>query len=271
MKRDWKRSHCVGAVLVTLVVSGAVGAAVLGWAVRQTSHVPEFYVRAQKQLPKRVAEASRRLQTDVERLQDDAARHGSWRAAFSDDEINAWLVEELPKKFPRLLAKGASDPRVMIEDGKIFAAVRYEDRRFDTVVSCEVSVALTEEPNMLAVRVSNLRAGSLPLPLQGFLRGISREAATGDIDIRWDHTDEGPVALVNVPSEHPAYVQKPVVVESVQLIDGQLLLAGHTGPTAHEAYRPRGSVHQFVSYRGGDSRSCQVPRLSSNKTSDRIR
>ena len=271
MKRNSKRSRVVRFAVAMAATCGLIFATMAWWAVGQTSHVPDFYVQAKKQLPARVAEASRRLQSDMKQLQDDAGKRGSWRAAFSDDEINAWLVQELPAKFPKLLARGASDPRVMIEDNRILAAVRYCDRRIDTIISCEVSVELTEEPNMLAVRLSNLRAGALPLPLSSFLNGISREAATGEVDIRWDHTNEGPVALVAVPSEHPGYVHKPVVVESVKLVEGQLLLAGHTGPEAHEAYQPRGTVHRFVSYRVADNRNCKTPRTSSSQSSDRIR
>ncbi len=271
MKRDWKKSRWVRVSLATLLLASVSGGIGVKWAVQQTSHVPEFYARAKKQLPAKVAEASRRLQTDVQQLQTDAAKRGSWHASFSDDEINAWLVEELPNKFPKLLASGAKEPRVLIEDGRILAAVQYTNRRIDTVISCEVSVELTEQPNMLAVRVSNLRAGALPLPLNSFLNNITREAATGDVDIRWDMTDEGPVALVAVPSEHPNYVLKPVVVESVQLIEGKLQLAGHTGALAHESYEPRGSVHRFVSYHAGDNRSLQVSRLSTSEKSTRIR
>lgn len=252
MRRWIKRLFIVIAILMM------VGGGVAWWLFKQTRQVPEFYTRATAQLPVETAEASRRLSADVEQLQKDAARLGSWRAEFSDDEINAWLVEELPKKFPRLLAKGASDPRVVIENGRILAAVRYKDSRIDTVISCEVQVALTEQPNMLALKVSGLKAGALPLPLSKFLRGITKEAAKGDIDVQWDLNEKGPIALVTVPSEHPRYAISPVTVESVALIDGQLTLSGHTGPTNRETYRPRGPVYRFVSYRQGDKRSRQA-------------
>ena len=80
------------------------------------------------------------MRADVKQFQEDTSKVGSWSAQFSDDQINAWLMEELPRKFPRLLARGASDPRVVIEDNRILAAVRYKNRRIDTVISCEVSV-----------------------------------------------------------------------------------------------------------------------------------
>jgi hypothetical protein len=232
------------------------------WAIRQTHQVPDFYARAQEYLPAETREASRRLNEDVVRLKDDAARIGSWQAIFSHDRLNAWLVEEFPKQFPKLFARGASDPRVVIEDDRIFVAARYKDHRFDTVVSCEVTAELTEEPNLIAVRVKNLRAGALRLPLSPFLKGITQEAASGDVDVQWDFTETGPVALVTIPSEHPEYVCGPVIVESLQLRDGKAKLAGHTGALAHQVFEPNGPIYRFVSYRQSDNRNLHDPSES---------
>lgn len=236
-------------IAITIGLLILVGCGVAWWAVRQTKHVPEFYARAKERLPEKTVEASRRLQQDVEQLQSDAAKPGLWRARFSDSEINSWLVEELPKRFPALTQRGVSDPRIVIEDDRLLVAARYKDKRIDTVISCELEVELTQEANMLAIRLFKLSAGALPLPLEKFLSGITKEAARGDIDVRWDMTDDGPVALVTVPSEHPHYVINPVIVESVELKSGDLLLSGHTGALAEESFQPRGSIHRFVSFR----------------------
>ena len=259
MRRWFKR------IAIALTLLMVISLAAAWWAVQQTQYVPEFYARATKTPSLESDRASRQLAVEVEQLQVDAAMIGSWHATFGDDEINAWLTEELPKKFPQLLAKGASDPRIIIEDDRVLAAVRYKNRRIDTVISCELEVELTEEPNMLALRVKHLKAGALPLPLSNFLKGISKEAGKGDIDVRWDVTDAGPIALVTVPSEHPRYVSNPVIVESVQLVDGALILSGHTGPLARESYRPLGSVYRFVSYRPAENRNLQKSQLSSRR------
>jgi hypothetical protein len=58
-----------------------------------------------------------------------------------------------------------------------------------------------------------------------------------------------------------------VIVESVQLVEGNLLLAGHTGALAQESYQPVGPIHQFVSYRPADHRNRQDARLSSRRNS----
>ena len=256
-------------MLITANVLLATGIIFVGWGIRQTQQVPEFYQRAETTLPKSTAKASKHLVEEVESLQQDVAQIGSWHAEFDGAEINAWLVEELPRKFPHLLAKGAHDPRIVIEENRLLAAVQYEDKRIRTVISCEFAVELTEQPNMLALRVTNLRAGSLPLPLINFAVGISKEAAKGDVDIRWDVTDSGPIALVTVPSEHPKYAVSPVVVESVRLEEGKLVLSGHTGPLAKAAFKPRGPVHQFVSFRPKNRRRQTAQRSDSSEESRR--
>lgn len=235
-------------ITIALMVLLAIGAGFLYWAHRQTKQIPDFYTEAIAKMPEQTVQASKQLTADVERLQSEAARAGSWRAKFSDEQINAWLLEELPKKFPQLLQKGVSDPRIVIRDGHMLVAAKYKNNRFDTVVSCQIAVELTEQANMLAIHITNVKAGALPVPFQQFISKISKEAAKGEVEIQWDMTDEGPVALVSVPSEHPKYVISPVIVESLQMNDGTLVVSGHTGQKAKATFQPRGQIHQFVSF-----------------------
>ncbi len=187
MKRWLKRI----AVLLVVIAVSAAGSA--WWALGRTREVPEFYTRATLQLPQDVPAASAMLETEVVELQDAASQLGSWEARFSEGQINAWLVHQLPKEFSQMLPPGVEDPRIVIEEGRILAAARYKHLRIDTVVSFEVKLALTEQANILAVRIENLRAGALPLPLQSFLNGITREASKGNLEVVWDIDESGPV------------------------------------------------------------------------------
>lgn len=245
------------ATVATLAV--IITASVSWWALQRTRVVPDFYERATKQLPADLDSAIARLEQDMVQLQGDAARLGSWQAVFTDEQINAWLVQQLPREFPNLLPPGVEEPRIIIEDERVLVAARYKNQHIDTVVSFEVKAALTEQANVLAIRVTNLRAGALPLPLERFLRGISREAAKSQMEVRWDMDQSDPIALVTIPSDHPSYKYTPVIVESVYLTEGILALAGHTGEEARESYRPRGPIYQLAS-----ARTNRPPRQGAN-------
>ncbi len=250
-------------VLVLLLFASVVG----WWTIRQTKVVPEFYARATQVKPAGTEAASQQLEADVAKLQKDLAKPGAWEAIFSEDDINAWLIEQLPLKFRQLHAKGASDPRISIQNDHLLAAVRYKDTRIDTIISCELRVELTQEGNLLAVHITNLQAGALPLPLSRFMNEVSKEAAKGSIQIRWDMSENGPTALVQVPSEHPNYAHNPVIIESIRLIEGTIILSGHTGQRAQTCYEPQSPVYQFVTYRPTEKRKPQTERLSARPQS----
>ncbi|PHQ33469.1 hypothetical protein [Rhodopirellula bahusiensis] len=264
--RFWGRF--VAAVLgVALIVGGAASY----WAVWQSRQVPEFYKRAFNQSDQAMQVARNQLQHDVQQLQSDLLRRGSWNASFSEDEINAWLSDQLPERFDRLSKRGVREPAIAIEDGQILAAVRYQSSRWDTVVSCRLSVEMTEEPNLLAIHLSDLKAGALPLPLEPFVRRISREAALGDLDIRWDFTEDGPIALVHIPQEDPHYAFAPLIIELVNLTAGRLRLSGQAGQLAQDYYSPRGPLHRFVSFRKQSQPSSEPEQENSdpqNKATD---
>lgn len=236
--------------LAALLVLGAVVSTFVSWwALQRTRVVPDFYAQAALRMPEDLDSVIASLEQDVVQLQGDAARLGSWCAAFTDEQVNAWLVQQLPREFPNLLPRGVTDPRIVIEDGRVYAAARYKNQHIDTVVSFEVKAALTEQANVVAVQITNLRAGTLPLPLTHFLRGISAEAAKSNMEVRWEMNQSEPIALVTIPSEHPGYKHTPVIVESLGLSSGLLSLAGHTGTEAYESYRPQGPIYQLASAR----------------------
>lgn len=236
-------------VLGGFATCGLAFAAASWWAVSQSQQVPEFYTRARHQSEANAEIARNQLEHDVAQVLKQTKRGRFWKTSFSEEEINAWLQSELPDRFSRLFAHGVAEPAIALENGQLFAAARYTSGRWDTIVSCRLSVEMTEEPNMLAIALSDLKAGALPLPLEPFVRKITKEAAIGDLDVRWDFTQNGPIALVTIPQDEPRFVIKPLVIESVNLVAGQVQLAGRVGVDACDQYRPRGPVHRFVSYR----------------------
>lgn len=216
--------------LVVLLVSGGV-TAWIGWQMldRAARHEPDFYQEALRVAPHTAMEASQQLEESVLELQATSFTQGRWQAVFADEQINGWLAEELPRKLPQLLPPGVMDPRVVVEADTIRCACRYRHRTWNFVVSFALNVQLTDESNTLAVRVSQVRAGALPVPLHRYLPNIAHAASKSGIQLRWQEPAERePVALITIPHQHEDYVHREIYVDSIELRPGQIRLAGRT-------------------------------------------
>lgn len=254
---------------ITMLAILLIASIAAWWLFRQTHVVPEFYQQATQQTRQDTETGSYQLEANVAKLQEDASKPGQWKAHFSEDDINAWLIQQLPLKSQQLQISGAKDPRIKIEEDHLLVAARYSDTKIDTVISCELSVALTEAPNLLAVHIRKLKAGALPLPINQFTDRVTIEAAKAGVEIRWDRTETGPTALIQVPTEHAGYINDPVIIESIQLVGGAILLSGHTGTKAEDCYAPRSHVHQFVTYRHAAKRKAKTGSASETFSSRR--
>lgn len=244
MRQALRISAVAGVLIASTTAAG------IWWAASAARQVPEFYARATSQLPRdpqALAAASRQMEEEVEQLQKQVGKLGDWSAVFSSEQVNAWLATELPGSFPHVLPKGVQEPRVAIEDGKIQVAARYASRRFDSVISFELRARLTDQPNVLALEVNELRAGAIPLPLSRFRSKIAQAASRGNVTVEWSEEDGNPIALVTVPEDHDGYITRPVVIEDLQILDGFVVLTGHSGPKAHRVFQPSGPVFRTAS------------------------
>jgi len=133
----------------------------------------------------------------------------------------------LPEKFPQLLPAGVSEPRIAIDRDAVHIAVHYERGGVDTVVSLAGHVQLTEQPNEIAVRIDQARAGLVPVPLARFLEDVADRAARADIPLRWTEVKGAPVALVRVPLETKD-ARRQLVLERLDFREGEFSVAGRT-------------------------------------------
>ena len=103
MKRLTKR------LILTGVFIGVASSAGMIWTHHQINKVPDFYkeaISSSKASSDAVVLDSQRMQSRVEKLQSDVERVGIWEADFAEEQINAWLIDQLPKYFANLQAKG---------------------------------------------------------------------------------------------------------------------------------------------------------------------
>lgn len=217
------RWACASTVVVVLMA--AIGA----WALfRAAQTPPSFYQAVLQQPPAEQAVVGDEFEREVLELRNEARNVGDWQAVFSMEQVNGWLAVDLPEKFPEAIPAGVADPRVVIEDRLIRVAAHYEDARVRTVVSFALDVSLTEEPNTLAVRICDVRAGLLPVPVSTWMEQLQSRLEATDWEVRWSQVDGDPVALVRIPPEASGKAGKAVSLEEVTIESGKVTLAGRT-------------------------------------------
>ncbi len=216
-----KRFLCISAGVLLLGLGIALVA-----AYQATQQVPEFYVQALASNPQQQKQASTEMFNRGSRLLRDTKQRGQWQAQFSTEQINGYLAVDLLKQFPDVLPPEVKDPRVAITPKQLTLACRYESDRISAVLSLGVSVYLSE-PNVIAVRIHKARAGLLPLPLSEVLDQVTTAARTMELPLQWRQTDGDPVALITIIQPRDES-NRPVVLESIELRDGEVHVAGKT-------------------------------------------
>jgi hypothetical protein len=195
-----------------------------------TRHVPEFYQQtlAPDCSPQQQLEAGDDFERQVLELHNATAKPGRWETEFTDEQINAWLASVLPRNHPHALPAEIREPRVKLNAPSALVAWRLVHGRFETVISLQADIYLTDQPNQVAIRLRTVRAGWVPMPLTQVLEEVSDAARGGGVDLAWSQRDGDPVALLRVPMHHPQYEHRELHLDTLELADGKLRLSGYT-------------------------------------------
>ncbi len=220
--------HWLRLIAVLVCVGMATASVVFFGAYQATQSVPTFYEAALQTEPNAHEEAGNELERQVLELHNEVLRKGTWQATFTDAQINGWLAADLPVKFPNTLPPDVDAPRVAIQENLVQVACRYHGPQMKTVISLAASIYLTDEPNVVAIRVNRAYAGAMPVPLAAFLDDVSQKAHESEIELRWTQIGDDPVALVKIPTVHEDYAHGEVHIRTVELRDGEVYLSGNT-------------------------------------------
>lgn len=232
-------------ILVSVTVLFAIGT-VTAWTLYQAARQePKFYRQALLIEPARQAQVGDEFEHEVLELRNGARESGEWQAEFTAEQLNGWLAADLPEKFPTALPVGLEDPRVAIEDGLLRVAARYRDKTLSSVLSFALQIQLADEPNMLAVRILEVRAGALPIPISGWLEKVRKAIQHTDLVVRWSQSDGDPVALVEIPGQRAEEPEKTLTLETIAIEPGLVRLSGST-TTMHETRGEPGPEHSSV-------------------------
>ncbi len=157
-------------------------------------------------------------------LRNNIENEPHWEAVFSDKEVNAWLAEDLITQFADILPAGVHDPCVAFEWDRLTVGFLLDRGPARTVITLEMR-AKVEADDTIALTIESVRAGALPVPIESLLERISDRTRDFGLVLTWRKDGNKQVALVRY---RPNIGRKDVVLEEIQIIEGQIRLAGRS-------------------------------------------
>ena len=159
-------------------------------------------------------------------IKSKSKAHGSW--TLSDEQVNSWLITQLPELLPEFSNSGMSNPRVAIQDEHVLLAGRLDMGKFSAVASMEVSLFMTDQPNQVAVRLHDARLGALPGMKHRLVKQMHDAAIRHRIPLKWSQQDNDPVALWTVGEgikDFPSDGEN-LTIESIAVDGNQIRITG---------------------------------------------
>ena len=217
MARRRKRLLIIGSALAVLAtVPGVV------WV--SLTHQPRFY-RAMVRVPRAQVQAeAKSFVAHSLQLRNDIVNEPTWEAVFTDQEVNAWLAEDLVTHFADVLPPEVHEPRIVFDVDRVTLAFRLDQGPVRSVIWV-VARARVPEENVLALTLEKIRAGVLPVPAEKILERITRHAWSQGLDLRWERDGDLPMAIIRYT---PHGERDDVVLERLQIGGGRIRLAGRS-------------------------------------------
>ena len=230
--------------IVGLALFGALAAGLAATLWAGLTYRPDFYRTLLTLDPAQRQQRAGEFVSRSSQLRNDIVNESRWEAVFTADEINAWLAEDLVREFADRIPAGVSDPRVLLEPDRVTLAFTRQDAGVESVVWAVVRLRVVG-PNEVALTIEKVRAGALPIPTDSFFGRFQNRGTEFGLRLAWSKDGDSPVATLRYEPEPDA---RPVVLESIQVADGWIRLAGHTGAGAQAQARagPRPSTRQIL-------------------------
>jgi len=171
-------------------------------------------------------QAARSFVSRISALHADFIREGDWEAAFTQDELNAWLAIDLPRNHPAALPSRVLEPRVGLRPRRVQMSARLALAGLRPVVLVELGVRL-REPNQVTLTVEDAGLGAIPLPHGPILTEIRGRLNRLGMVTALQRLDGRSVLVVYIPSTHESGGMSHWL-ESLSVTDGGVVVAGRT-------------------------------------------
>ncbi len=204
-------------------------AATTWYAIAEAQRIPDFYAQV---LPAGHPQAKidgQQFERNLIRLQNSARQRKPWRVEISQDQVNGWLANDLPQKFPNSIPRQVMEPRAVFDQNEVKLAFRYQTNGIEGIIVLTADVFCTDQQNEIAVEIKSVRAGIIPLPVGPWIDKVTDSLRQAGIPLFWTTTSDSPVAVFSIP-EHLSVKGNnwQVVIEAIELSPEKLLIAGTT-------------------------------------------
>jgi hypothetical protein len=227
MRKTRRRFLWAGTILGMLIAL-PVG----GWLC--LTYQPSYYRNIVQQSHEQREGKARKFVAQSLQLRNDICNEPTWEAVFTDQEVNAWLAEDLVTHFADQLPSEVNEPRVLFELDRVILAFQLRQRGVQSVITV-IARPRVPEGNTVELTLEKIRAGILPVPADNVLDRIIEYARGHGIDVEWTRKEGYPVVLIRYT---PNLERDDVQLEEVQIRNGQMRLAGRSDRTRGAFLRP---------------------------------
>jgi len=157
-------------------------------------------------------------------LRNDICNEPTWEAVFSDQEVNAWLADDLVTHFADQLPPQVSEPRVLFETGRVVLAFRLDRGAFSSVITVVARPRIPAD-NTVELTLEKIRAGILPVPADRVLDRIIEMGRAYGVDVEWRKVEGYPVVHLRYS---PDRRRDDIRLDDVEIRSGRIRLAGRS-------------------------------------------
>lgn len=216
MRLSGKRLLFLGLTLLAAVL------AVPATAWLSLTHKPTFYRQIVSQPRAAQEKEAKQFLAQSLQLSNDIRNEPTWEAIFTDQQVNAWLAEDLVKHFADQLPPEVHQPRVMFEMDQVTLAFELDQGPVRSVIWV-VAKPKVPEANVLELTLEKIRAGVVPVPPEKIVDKLMERAKTQGLNVTVRHEADHPVVVIRYV---PVSGREDVLLERVQVVKGELRLAG---------------------------------------------
>lgn len=195
---------------------------------RSACQTPDFYreIQARTKSPDELRLESKRFVQGVVELAQNARREPQWVQEFFEEDINAWLEDELPTKYPQWLPSEFSHPRIHCDGESLWLAGTLKRSYWQGVISCRLKPWITKT-NQIALEIERVQAGQIPIPVDSLLEKLVDRARNNGWQIRWNQAGRHDVLVLHLDEK----LGSDLLIEQLSVEQGKIMVSGRRKPS----------------------------------------